>query len=94
MKYWIYDLKNYNAYNIENYGVRDSEHVKAVLLWPVNNKTYLFGQNTFWRFDEATNTLDSGYPKSMTRWRGIPHDIDAAINWIDGNHKNDGFEVL
>lgn len=57
------------------------------MLWPVNNRTYLFGQNIFWRFNEATNTLDNGYPKSMSRWRGIPNDIDAAITWIDGMFK-------
>lgn len=28
--------------------------------------------------------MDSGYPKHMEKWRGVPHNIDAATTWKDG----------
>ncbi|XP_072944208.1 matrix metalloproteinase-25-like [Epargyreus clarus] len=46
-----------------------------------NNKTYLIEYERFWRFDEATWTMDSGYPKEMSAWRQVPYPVDAAIIW-------------
>ncbi|XP_073831872.1 neutrophil collagenase-like [Musca autumnalis] len=53
-------------------------HVDAVLLWPKNNRTYIFSGSIFWRYDDNLQQLDEGYPKSMQRWPGIPENIDAA----------------
>lgn len=55
--------------------------IDAVLVWPKNQKTYLFAGEAFWRYDEWEERMDSGgYPKSMTRWHGVPFNIDAATS--------------
>ncbi|XP_058977554.1 matrix metalloproteinase-2-like [Musca domestica] len=63
-------------------------HVDAVLLWPKNNRTYIFSGSIFWRYDDYTQQLDEGYPKSMQRWPGIPENIDAATTIPNGKTLN------
>jgi len=29
--------------------------------------------------------MDPGYPHDMSRWRGVPSDLDAAMQWTDGS---------
>ncbi|KAI4461533.1 matrix metalloproteinase [Holotrichia oblita] len=47
-------------------------------------KTYLYKGDYFWRFNETSKTIDPGYPMDMSRWRGVPSHLDAAITWTDG----------
>lgn len=49
-----------------------------------NNKTYLFAQDHFWRYNELTTRMDSGYPMTMDRWYGIPPNLDAALTLPNG----------
>lgn len=28
--------------------------------------------------------MDSGYPRDISVWRGVPYDIDAAFQWTNG----------
>ncbi|XP_063821468.1 matrix metalloproteinase-25-like [Ostrinia nubilalis] len=53
----------------------------TVFLSNYNNKTYLIEYERFWRYDEATRTMDKGYPKEMSAWRKVPYPVDAALIW-------------
>ncbi|KAM7348510.1 stromelysin-3-like [Cochliomyia hominivorax] len=60
------------------------QKVNAVLLWPKNNRTYIFADTIFWRYNDELQTMDLGYPKTMQRWPGIPNNIDAAATLPNG----------
>lgn len=49
-----------------------------------NGKTYLFSGNYFWRFNDESGVLDSGYPRTMDRWYGIPANLDASLTLPNG----------
>lgn len=38
----------------------------------------------YYRFNEQTRTVDSGYPKPINMWTGAPDNIKAAIMSEDG----------
>lgn len=38
----------------------------------------------YYRFNEKTRTVDSGYPKPISMWNGAPDNIKAAIMSEDG----------
>nr|CAD7433985.1 unnamed protein product [Timema monikensis] len=38
----------------------------------------------YWRFNETEHLMDVGYPHNITRWRGVPSNLDAAMTWADG----------
>ena len=42
-------------------------------------------KNLYWRYDDVKRQMDPGYPHDLSRWRGVPSDIDAAMQWTDGN---------
>ena len=41
-------------------------------------------KNLYWRYDDVKRRMDPGYPHDLSRWRGVPSDIDAAMQWTDG----------
>ena len=49
-----------------------------------NNRTYIFADTIFWRYNDELQALDEGYPKTMIRWPGIPDNIDAAATLPNG----------
>lgn len=72
----------------------DVDRVDAAMVWGHNGKTYLFSGMQYWKFDEEENKVELDYPRSITAWRGVPSDIDAAFQWTDGItyfFKNDKF---
>ncbi|TMW45228.1 hypothetical protein DOY81_009692 [Sarcophaga bullata] len=62
----------------------DRKRINAALLWPKNNRTYIFADTIFWRYNDELQALDEGYPKTMIRWPGIPDNIDAAATLPNG----------
>lgn len=44
-------------------------------------------KNLYWRYDDVKRQMDPGYPHDLSRWRGVPSDIDAAMQWTDGKQK-------
>ncbi|XP_067641638.1 stromelysin-1-like isoform X2 [Eurosta solidaginis] len=58
--------------------------IDAAMMWPKNNLTYIFSGTQFWRFNDRLNRLDDGYPKSMSRWPGIPNNLDAVATLKNG----------
>lgn len=41
-------------------------------------------KNLYWRYDDVKRQMDAGYPHDVSRWRGVPAGIDAAMQWTDG----------
>ncbi|CAH0555740.1 unnamed protein product [Brassicogethes aeneus] len=58
------------------------------------DKTYLYKNDRFWRYNESTRALDKGYPQSMERWRGVPSHLDAVTSWNGGDLLFQGQIVL
>ncbi|XP_030649765.1 matrix metalloproteinase-25-like [Chanos chanos] len=85
-QYWMFDGRNsLPSYPrpLADWGIRDvsgraPESVGAVFVWPHNGKTYLFSKGAFWRFDETEGRrrLESGYPKPVSLWTGMPSEPD------------------
>jgi hypothetical protein len=79
---------NDSLYNIEgNFGDFKSTP-DAILNWN-NGKSYVLQGSQYWRFDNATQTFDAGYPESIeggfgghigSTWN---NGIDAAVQWDD-----------
>ena len=38
----------------------------------------------YWRYDDSKRRMDAGYPHDISRWRGLPSNLDAATSWSDG----------
>ena len=52
-----------------------------------NGKTYMFNENFYYRYNDAEDRVDSGYPRSISKnWKGVPENLDAAFVW-PGNNK-------
>uniref|UniRef100_A0A1A9WVA0 Peptidase metallopeptidase domain-containing protein n=1 Tax=Glossina brevipalpis TaxID=37001 RepID=A0A1A9WVA0_9MUSC len=58
--------------------------VNGAMLWPKNNLTYIFGDTIFWRYNDYLQQLDAGYPKTLKRWPGLPHNLNAAATLPNG----------
>lgn len=63
------------------YGLAETvTHIDAVFVWPKNQKTYIFSGDSFWRYDERLGQLDEMQGRSMSRWNGIPFNVDAVLS--------------
>ena len=43
-----------------------------------------FAGNKYWRFDDSVGRVELDYPRDISMWRGVPSDIDAAFQYVDG----------
>ncbi|KAJ8937960.1 hypothetical protein NQ314_011647 [Rhamnusium bicolor] len=86
--FWVYDGTNFRENSpkpITSYGLPDYlDDIDAVQTWERNKKTYFYKKDRFWRYNETSKTMDSGYPLHMERWRGVPENLNAATTWKDG----------
>ncbi|XP_049287319.1 matrix metalloproteinase-2-like [Anopheles funestus] len=86
--YWVFDALNFlhpEVRPLTDFGLpEDLKRIDAALVWPKNNKTYLFAGHRFWRYNDTAGEMDEGYPSSMDRWFGIPNNIDAATAVASG----------
>uniref|UniRef100_A0ACB8EWG2 Uncharacterized protein n=2 Tax=Sphaerodactylus townsendi TaxID=933632 RepID=A0ACB8EWG2_9SAUR len=69
---------------ISDLGLPDNTVVGAAFVWPHNGKTYLLEKNQYWRYDDQLGRVESGYPKSVSLWEGVPTDLDDVTRWNDG----------
>ncbi|XP_078065085.1 matrix metalloproteinase-17-like, partial [Mustelus asterias] len=84
-RYWLFlntQVEKGYPRPISDFGLR-MDHIDAVFVWPSNGKTYFFKGPDFWRYDEQTASLDAGYPKQVTLWKGIEEDLDGVMAWSD-----------
>jgi hypothetical protein len=50
-----------------------------------NGKSYFFSGSQYWRWDNQSESMDSGYPKQISAgWKGIPNSLDAATYGVTG----------
>uniref|UniRef100_A0A6P7F8V5 Matrix metalloproteinase-25-like n=1 Tax=Diabrotica virgifera virgifera TaxID=50390 RepID=A0A6P7F8V5_DIAVI len=87
-KFWIHTGNNFLSRSPEpltHLGLPEYvTKIDAVQNWKRNKKTYFYGMDRFWRYNETSREIDPGYPQHMHRWRGVPSYLDAAITWKDG----------
>ncbi|XP_076034387.1 matrix metalloproteinase-17-like isoform X2 [Oratosquilla oratoria] len=70
---------------ITNYGLPEAlTQLDAVMVWAKNQKIYFFSRNLYWRYNETTQRMDDYYPRDISRWNGVPSEIDGAFTWTDG----------
>lgn len=43
----------------------------------------------YYRFNEASRSVDDGYPKSISVWQGVPDNIKAAFMSKDQGNRGD-----
>ena len=56
------------------------DEIDAAVHVASSGKTLLFSKNLYWSFDEASFSMDRGFPKSVyTSFPGIGYQVDAAF---------------
>ncbi|KAH0617587.1 hypothetical protein JD844_016002, partial [Phrynosoma platyrhinos] len=60
--------------------------IDSAIWWEDVGKTYFFKGDRYWRYSEDIRTMDAGYPKPITIWKGIPESPQGAFV-----HKENGF---
>ncbi|GLG99055.1 Matrix metalloproteinase-2 [Gryllus bimaculatus] len=87
-QYWVHDGDKFienSPRPITSYGLPSTlKKVDAAFVWGKNGKTFIFSGHQYWRYNETTQKMDPGYPHNVSRWRGVPEDLDAAFTWTDG----------
>ena len=72
--------------------------IDAAFVWGANGKTYLFSGDHYWRYNEALDMMDMGYPAKINdSWVGVPNNLDSAMTWINGRtyfFKGNGFWIF
>ena len=83
-QYWVFDGESFFAPQpLSSLGLPEYvDKLDDAFVWGKNGKTYFFYQNLYWRFNEATKTMDSGYPQDISRWNGVPRNIDAVLTSV------------
>jgi hypothetical protein len=50
--------------------------IDAAFVWGANGKTYLFSGDHYWRYNEAFDMIDMGYPAKINdSWLGVPNNL-------------------
>ena len=58
------------------------DDLDGALLWSANQKIYFFKGNQYWKYDpDSSPSVDDSYPRPISKWTGIPDNIDAAITY-------------
>ena len=71
-----------SPFHITQFGLkREMQNLDAAVTWKGSGKQYFFKGNQFWRLDAGRREMDPGYPKPISRWGGIPSNLDAVVQW-------------
>uniref|UniRef100_A0A6A7FZF8 Matrix metalloproteinase-2-like n=1 Tax=Hirondellea gigas TaxID=1518452 RepID=A0A6A7FZF8_9CRUS len=62
---------------LEDLGI-NATRVDAAMVWGHNGHVYIFSGNLYWRL-EHNGRAGLDYPRNMGVWRGVPHNINAAV---------------
>ncbi|XP_063884517.1 matrix metalloproteinase-17-like isoform X2 [Scylla paramamosain] len=57
--------------------------INAAFYWPRALKSYFFTRHGYFRYNETSGKMDEGYPKPMSKWNGLPDDVDTVFTWHD-----------
>ena len=59
-------------------------NVDGAMLWSRNDKIYFFKGSQYWRYDpDSIPSVDSSYPQPISKWGGIPQNIDAVTTYTN-----------
>ncbi|XP_030630176.1 matrix metalloproteinase-16 [Chanos chanos] len=56
-----------------------TQNIETAVWWEDVAKTYFFKGDRYWRYNEEMRTMDPGYPKPITVWKGIPDSPQGAF---------------
>lgn len=59
--------------------------IDTAVRWESVAKTYFFKGNQYWRYNEEKRTVDTGYPRSISVWKGIPEAPQGAFVSREGS---------
>uniref|UniRef100_A0A671NLI4 Stromelysin-3-like n=1 Tax=Sinocyclocheilus anshuiensis TaxID=1608454 RepID=A0A671NLI4_9TELE len=80
--YWVFDAERQitGPDSVRRLGLTVTD-IQAALMWGEDKaqKIFFFKKGSYWRFNLKENRVDSVHPRSMSDWRGVPDDIDAAF---------------
>jgi hypothetical protein len=58
--------------------------IDSVFRWS-DGFTYFFAGESYYRYNEISRGIDSGYPRAITKhWRGVPNNIDGVFRYVNG----------
>ncbi|XP_036375000.1 matrix metalloproteinase-16-like isoform X1 [Megalops cyprinoides] len=56
-----------------------TQSIETAVWWEDVAKTYFFKGDRYWRYNEEMRTMDPGYPKPITVWKGVPDSPQGAF---------------
>uniref|UniRef100_A0A3P8XAF1 Peptidase metallopeptidase domain-containing protein n=1 Tax=Esox lucius TaxID=8010 RepID=A0A3P8XAF1_ESOLU len=56
-----------------------TQSIETAVWWEDVAKTYFFKGDRYWRYNEDMRTMDPGYPKPITVWKGVPDSPQGAF---------------
>uniref|UniRef100_A0A8C5HX85 Matrix metalloproteinase-16-like n=1 Tax=Gouania willdenowi TaxID=441366 RepID=A0A8C5HX85_GOUWI len=56
-----------------------TQSIETAVWWEDVAKTYFFKEDRYWRYNEDMRTMDPGYPKPISIWKGIPDSPQGAF---------------
>uniref|UniRef100_A0A4W4GJE8 Peptidase metallopeptidase domain-containing protein n=1 Tax=Electrophorus electricus TaxID=8005 RepID=A0A4W4GJE8_ELEEL len=56
-----------------------TQNIETAVWWEDVAKTYFFKGDRYWRYNEDIRSMDPGYPKPITIWKGIPDSPQGAF---------------
>ena len=57
--------------------LQDIQKTFPIKWWPVLLSSY-------WKYDTELGQMSAGYPRDISDWTNIPHNVDAAFTWRNG----------
>uniref|UniRef100_A0A8C6PAQ5 Matrix metallopeptidase 16 n=1 Tax=Nothobranchius furzeri TaxID=105023 RepID=A0A8C6PAQ5_NOTFU len=82
-RFWVFKdttLQPSYPQNISLFGSgMPNQSIETAVWWEDVAKTYFFKGDRYWRYNEDMRTMDPGYPKLITIWKGIPPSPQGAF---------------
>ncbi|KAG5849934.1 hypothetical protein ANANG_G00076970, partial [Anguilla anguilla] len=82
-RFWVFkDTTLQPAYpqDISMFGSGMPTHsIETAVWWEDVAKTYFFKGDRYWRYNEEMRTMDPGYPRPISVWKGVPESPQGAF---------------
>ncbi|XP_012694095.2 matrix metalloproteinase-24 [Clupea harengus] len=82
-KYWVFKevtAESGYPHSLVELGTSlPQDGIDTAVRWESVAKTYFFKGNQYWRYNEEKRTVDTGYPRSISVWKGIPEAPQGAF---------------
>ncbi|XP_038610563.1 matrix metalloproteinase-15 [Tachyglossus aculeatus] len=89
-RYWLFreaNLESGYPQPLSSYGVGMAfDHIDTAIWWEPTGHTFFFQEDRYWRFNEETHSVDPGYPKPISVWKGVPLSPKGAFLSPDAAH--------